>query len=198
MHTKKWLILSLIIIAILGGIISISINNKNHSMYKKIEYQNIDVINVSYSSSISSGITPKVTIREYKIELKNKKLWYYYINYIPKPYEDDNNALAGSAENRDFVFVGALEDNAINLFLKKAAKAKFIDWKDYYPALATDCPIWQITIEFLDGVKKEISVGAYNNPKSWDDMYKAFYTMTGQEIIYKSNVVIDPTDSHPR
>ena len=193
MRTKKLLIFSCLLVAIIAGIICILHTTKEADVI----YQNIDVIYITYATYISPILSPQVTIREYKIDLNKEKLWYFFIDYIPTQYTDDYTGRDGTAKKRDYISICDLENNAIKSFLYEAARAKFLDWEEFYPARATDCPGWLITIEFADGTNKEINVGANNNPDSWNDMYKALKKLTGLEIIYRANVTIRPTDDYP-
>ena len=152
MKIKCLIVLSFLII------VGLSVCNYRQNYIDPI-YQKIDVIDIIYVTYISPTISPYTTIRECKIDFNSKQLLYFFLELEPNPNEPIENYYIlrdELIENKEFVLLNNLGDDAIRNFLFDAEKARFVDWEEYYHAKATDWPSCVITIEFSDKTCKDI------------------------------------------
>ncbi|MDR0884481.1 MAG: hypothetical protein LBN05_07750 [Oscillospiraceae bacterium] len=115
---------------------------------------------------------------EYKIDLKNAKLWDYHTSISAENVPRDK-----SAQNEGFSFVQELEQTKIDAFRKQATEHRFTKWKESYIDYEMGCGNqWGITIVFANGATKEI-YGSNDYPKKWGKMGDALRDLTGEDVL---------------
>ncbi|MDR1563368.1 MAG: hypothetical protein LBS74_00200 [Oscillospiraceae bacterium] len=160
------------IYAILFVLFFSACNGSNASRDKYGTYQKeIDIIYVAHSGFGQ-------TLREHKIDLQNKQYFEYTAEigegYVPRD---------ASAENEGFTFLSNLEEDKIAAFIRSSARYGFTNWKEAYNNYnVDDGDQWEIKILFADGTQKTIT-GSNAYPKTWNNMYKAFEDLTGENIL---------------
>lgn len=112
---------------------------------------------------------------EYKIDFKNKEFTILvrngFINMV-------------NEVKRDSPIVKPLDMDSIDDFLSTAQESGFENWeKSYNNYNVDDGHQWGITISFSDGTEKEIK-GSNAYPETWNEMYVAFETLTGENILH--------------
>ena len=131
----------------------------------------IDEIYVRHSSF---GMTEV----EYRIDLKNAKVWKYAPENRYEMQQRDE-----TAENDGYTFMRDLEEKAIEVFARESARFSFTKWEEFYiDEGVMDGHQWKITINFADGTAKEI-YGSNKYPKTWDKMGGTFEELTGENVL---------------
>jgi len=109
---------------------------------------------------------------EYKVDLVEKE----YFQAV---------SIHASDDVEEYTYIDELTDEKIAAFLCEVEKYGMLSWDEnyFYPKEMFSEYSWSIIIHYSDSTKKE-SHGAYGNfPESWDDMFDAFYELTGDFVL---------------
>lgn len=152
------------IILLISSLIVLVSCSKNESVQRSID--SIYIYHCSESS---------IPFAKYKIDFTNKEFTILvrggFINMTDEVKEDSP-------------IVKTLDADSINTFLSVAGKNGFEDWEESYVNYnVDDGHEWNITISFSDGTEKEIK-GSNAYPKTWNEMYVAFETLTSENILH--------------
>jgi len=92
----------------------------------------------------------------------------------------------------EYTYKSELTDEKIAAFLLAVEKYGMLSWKEEYflpKAIFSDYS-WSIIIHYSDSTEKR-SLGAYENyPETWDDIYEAFFELTG-DFVFNAKRPID-------
>ena len=131
----------------------------------------IDEIYVRHSSF---GMTEM----EYKIDLKNVKVWKYTPENRYEMQQRDE-----TAENEGYAFARDLDEKAIEVFARESARFSFTKWENsYVDEGVEDGHQWTIIINFADGEIRGV-YGSNKYPQTWDKMRVAFEELTGEDVL---------------
>jgi len=109
---------------------------------------------------------------EHKVDLVAKE----YLRAVSIRAEDDVE---------EYTYKSELTDKKIAAFHRAVKKYGMLSWDEEYvsPTGSFHSYSWTIIIHYSDSTEKR-SFGAYDNyPDSWDDMYEAFFELTGDFVL---------------
>jgi len=167
----KRLLLVFLGILIVAGLAGCNIHTNKDGSQERNYQQDIDAIYYGHWAVMCASDDAPA----YKIDLLNSS--FYEITSGTEYNRDDWGTLDGDA---DFVFVSALQDDAIDSYFRETARHGFTLWEpSYQDTTILDGSTWYIKIVFSDQSIMESS-GLNKYPETWAHVMQDFKDLTGE------------------